>query len=215
MPSAAIYDPGALEMHDPTQLPVDLPVPSDDGEAEHLTALRVPALSLPATDGSSMRVDVAPTGFERLVLYAYPLTGIPGAEPPPGWDAIPGARGCTPEACGFRDHVADLASVGAIVAGVSTQSTAYQHEATVRLHLPFPLLSDVELRLTRALRLPTFTVEVRPEHDGGGRKTLLRRLTLVVRDGLIEHVFYPVFPPDRHAEEVLVWLRGSQVPIGP
>jgi peroxiredoxin len=169
----------------------------------------MPPIALPSTAGAQVRVDHVPEGFTRLVLYAYPLTGLPGAELPPGWDEIPGARGCTPESCGFRDHAAELAALGATVAGVSTQSTAYQREAVERLRLPFPLLSDAGLRLTEALRLPTFTVELPPRLDGGGRRPLLKRLTLVVRDSTIEKAFYPVFPPDRHAEEVLDWVRGT------
>jgi peroxiredoxin len=162
----------------------------------------MPPLALPATDGSSFRVDRPPDGFDRLVLYAYPRTGRPGIAPlTPDWDAIPGARGCTPESCGFRDHAADLAAVGAAVAGVSTQSTDYQREAVERLGLPFPLLSDAGRQLAGALRLPTF--------EAGGQ-ILLKRLTLVVRDGFVEHVFYPVFPPDTHAEEVLGWVRARR-----
>ena len=191
--------------HDPTQLPSDLPRPADDGAASHLAGMTMPALALPATDGAPVRVD----GFATVVLYAYPMTGVPGVELPPGWDSIPGARGCTPETCGFRDHAAELAALGASVAGVSTQSTAYQREVADRLGLPFPLLSDASLALTSALRLPTFTVETGPLHDGAGVKTLLRRLTLVVRDGRIEKVFYPVFPPDTHADEVLAWLAAN------
>jgi len=194
-------------MYDPTQLPANLPRPLDDGAATHLWGMPMPALALPTTDGGTMRVDLVPAGLERLVLYAYPRTGRPGVDPPQGWDAIPGARGCTPESCGFRDHAADLASAGAAVAGVSTQSTAYQREAARRLRLPFPLLSDSSLALTQALRLPTFAVDVPADLDAGGNHILLKRLTIVVRDGRIEHVFYPVFPPDGHAEEVLAWLR--------
>ncbi len=166
----------------------------------------MPPIALPSTRGGQIRVDVVPDGFQRLVIYAYPLTGLPGVEPPPGWDDIPGARGCTPESCGFRDHAAELASAGAAVMGLSTQSTAYQLEAAERLLLPYPVLSDAELPLTLALRLPTFTAQMQPEHDGGGTLTLLRRLTLVVRDGTIEKIFYPVFPPDLHAQEVLAWV---------
>jgi peroxiredoxin len=184
--------------HDPTMLPGDLPIPADNGAAAHLTGLSMPRLALPSTDGRPFRVDIVPEAAIRLVLYAYPRTGRPGEDPlTPDWDAIPGARGCTPESCGFRDHAADLARNQAAVAGVSTQDTAYQREAAQRLRLPFPLLSDADLRLTQALRLPTF--------DVAGHR-LLRRLTLVVRDGMIEHVFYPVFPPDRHAAQVLDWL---------
>jgi peroxiredoxin len=149
-----------------------------------------------------MRIDRAPEGAERLVLYAYPRTSRPG-EPPltPDWNLIPGARGCTPESCGFRDHARELWAAGAAVAGVSTQTTEDQREVVERLELPFPLLSDDDLRLTRALDLPT--------HIVAGR-TLLKRLTLVVRDARIEHVFYPVFPPDTHAAEVLKWLLTNR-----
>ena len=133
----------------------------------------------------------------------YPRTGRPGEDPlTPEWDLIPGARGCTPESCSFRDHAADLRRAGAAVAGLSTQDTEYQREAVTRLHLPFPLLSDADLVLTHALRLPTFTVS---------GHVLLKRLTLVVRNSVIEHVFYPIFPPDEHAAHVLEWIRGHSV----
>ena len=189
------------EPSDLLALPVDLPRPADDGAANHLPGAPVPAIALPATTGGSLRMDEPPTGFERLVLYAYPRTGRPG-EPPlaSDWDSIPGARGCTPESCGFRDHAAELAAAGAFVAGLSTQHSDYQREAAERLDLPFPLLSDAHLELTRALKLPTFEV--------AGR-VLLKRLTLVVADAHVEHVFYPVFPPDRHAAEVVDWLRSA------
>ncbi len=157
----------------------------------------MPPIALPSTHGGTLRVDEVPNGSSRLVLYAYPRTGRPGAEDPPGWDLIPGARGCTPEACAFRDHAADLAVHQVLVAGISTQDSGDQAEAAERLHLPFPLLSDDQLTLTTTLRLPTF--------DTAGM-TLLKRLTLVVRDARIEHVFYPVFPPDQHASEVLAWI---------
>ena len=186
--------------HDPNVLPADLPVPVDDGAADHLTGLAVPPVALASTSGGETRVDAVPDGVDRLILYAYPRTGRPGEEPlAPDWDLIPGARGCTPESCGFRDHAADLREAGAAVAGLSTQDTAYQREAAERLHLPFPLLSDADLVLTRALQLPTFSV---------AGQTLLARLTLVIKAGVIEHVFYPVFPPDSHAAEVLAWLRA-------
>jgi peroxiredoxin len=181
-------------------LPADLPVPEDDGAADHLRGARMPDIALPATSGQD--VHVAAAGPEpRTVLYAYPRTGRPG-EPSlvEDWDLIPGARGCTPEACAFRDHFAELREAGAQVFGVSTQSTEYQREAAERLHLPFALLSDASLELTRALRLPTF--------EAAG-ETLLKRLTLIVRDAEIEQVFYPVFPPDGHAREVLDWLQRS------
>jgi peroxiredoxin len=182
-------------------LPTDLPVPADDGAAAHLPGQVMPALALPSTRGGVLRVDRVPAGFSRLVLYAYPRTGVPGEPLPDGWDAIPGARGCTPEACGFRDHSAELAAVGAAVAGVSAQDTGYQAEVAQRLDLPFPLLSDADLRLTTALGLPTF--------DTAGM-TLIKRLTLVIRDGVVEHAFYPIFPPDGHAAEVLAWLHAHQ-----
>ena len=181
------------------ELPGDLPVPVDDGAAAHLPGRPMPGLELASTQGGAMRVDRVPDGFSRLVLYAYPRTGRPGDPLPDGWDEIPGARGCTPESCGFRDHAAELAALGAAVAGVSTQDTAYQAEAAKRLALPFPLLSDADLKLATALGLPTF--------EAGGL-TLIKRLTLVIRDGAVEYVFYPVFPPDRHAAEVLAWLQA-------
>ena len=185
-----------MTAHDPMRLPADLPVPVDDGAAAHLTGTVVPHVKLPATDGT--RVDIAAlTG--RTVVYAYPRTGVPGRDPlVPDWDAIPGAPGCTPESCGFRDHHAELAEAGARVLGLSTQGTGYQREAAERLHLPFPLLSDETLELTDALGLPTFVA---------AGQTLLRRLTLLIDDGRISHVWYPVFPPDSHAAEVLDWLR--------
>jgi peroxiredoxin len=189
----------AHERRDPLTQPTDLPVPEDDGAAAHLLGARMPHLALPATDGSSFLIARPPSGFERLVLYAYPRTGRPGEAPlTPDWDRIPGARGCTPESCGFRDHATDLAAVGAAVAGVSTQSTAYQREAAERLNLPFPVLSDADLRLAGALGLPTFRA---------GGQVLLKRLTLIVRGNVVENVFYPVFPPDGHAGEVLDWIR--------
>jgi peroxiredoxin len=189
--------------YDWTTLPADLPVPEDDGAADHLRGARMPPLALPSTAGGEMPVDVVADGFERLVLYAYPRTGRPDEDLlVPEWNEIPGARGCTPESCGFRDHAAELAEAGAAVAGLSTQDTDYQHDLVERLGLPFPILSDERLELTRSLRLPTF--------EAAGL-TLLKRLTLVVRDGAIEHVFYPVFPPDAHAGEVVAWLRAHPV----
>ena len=181
---------------DLTRLPDDLPAPLDDGAADHLPGAPLPALALPATDGSVVALDRLGPG--RTILYAYPLTGRPGTDLPDDWDAIPGARGCTAEACAFRDHHADLLAAGAsAVYGLSTQDSDYQREAVDRLHLPFPMLSDETFALTHAMGLPTF--------DAAGR-TLLRRLTMVVRDGVVEKVFYPVFPPDGHAAEVLAWL---------
>lgn len=189
---------GNDEDRDLSTLPPDLPVPADDGAADHLVGLPVPEIALASTAGG--RVRLTDSRASRTVVYCYPRTGRPG-EPPlrQDWDLIPGARGCTAEACSFRDHHADLASFGADVYGVSTQDTAYQREVVERLHLPFPLLSDADLALTRHLRLPTFQA---------AGQTLLKRLTFVVRDGRIEHVWYPVFPPDRHADEIVTWLRA-------
>ena len=181
------------------QLPDALPVPDDDGAARHLVGLAVPDLQLPSTSGGT--VNLAALTATRRVVYFYPKTGRPGVALPQDWDLIPGARGCTPEACSFRDHHDELAGLDADLFGVSSQSTGYQAEAVQRLHLPFALLSDERLELADALRLPTFEVE-------GER--LYRRLTLVLRDGVIEHVFYPVFPPDAHADEVLSWLTSHR-----
>jgi peroxiredoxin len=184
-----------------TSLPADLPAPEDDGAADHLAGLALASVQLPSTDGGA--VDLAALKGQTVV-YCYPKTGVPGEALPEGWDAIPGARGCTPETCGFRDHFAELKAAGAIrVFGLSTQSTPYQQEFHGRLQLPFPLLSDAKLEFARALRLPTF--------EAWG-DTLIKRITLIVRDGRIEHVFYPIFPPDAHAAEVLGWLRAHRLP---
>ncbi|WP_171168559.1 MerR family transcriptional regulator [Streptomyces sp. I05A-00742] len=184
-------------MHDFATLPAGLPVPEDDGACDTLPGLALPALELRGTDGRTVRLDALGPG--RSVIYLYPLTGRPGTDLPEGWNSIPGARGCTPESCGFRDHHEDLLAAGAArVFGLSGQDTDYQREVVERLRLPFAILSDPGLRLADELRLPTF--------EAGGRR-LFRRLTLVVLDGAVEHVFYPVFPPDRHAEQVLGWLR--------
>lgn len=185
--------------HDPTFLPPDIPAPQDDGRARHLTGVRLPDLTLPATDGS--KVNLAKLKG-RTVLYIYPRTGVPGVDAPPGWDMIPGARGCTPQSCGFRDHFAELKGLGvAQVFGLSTQDTAYQREAAERLHLPFSILSDADLDLATSLHLPLFMTS---------GMTLLCRMALVIEDGVIVKVFYPVFPPDKNAEEVVAWLRSRK-----
>jgi peroxiredoxin len=174
-----------------------IPEPADDGAARHLIGTWIPSIPLPATDGTTVDLSSLP-GW--VVVYAYPRTGTPGVANPDGWDLIPGARGCTPQSCSFRDHFSELKGLGINrLFGLSTQDTAYQREAADRLHLPFPILSDEYLRLTGAMRLPTF------ETSG---MTLLKRLTLAISDGRIEHVFYPVFPPDRDASEVLAWLAA-------
>ncbi|WP_416355984.1 peroxiredoxin [Aureimonas phyllosphaerae] len=184
-------------MTDLNSLPEGLEPPTDDGGAAHLVGRRLPSVALPSTAGG--RVDLG--GLKGLVvLYAYPMTGRPGAPLPGGWNEIPGARGCTPQACSFRDHWQELRELGvSAVFGVSTQTTAYQREAAERLHLPFPLLSDTDLSLQEMLELPTFEV------DGD---TLLKRLTMIARDGEIVAALYPVFPPDRSAVDVIGWLRS-------
>ena len=182
--------------YDPGRLPADLPAPSDDGAAAHLDGADVPSITLAATDGTT--VDLAAlTG--RTVVYAYPRTGRPdGAPLTQDWDLIPGARGCTPQACDFRDHHGELAEAGARVFGLSTQDSSYQREAAQRLHLPFALLSDQQLALSQAMKLPSLEV---------AGQILLRRLTMVLRDGVVEHIWYPVFPPHTHAKDVVAWLR--------
>ena len=178
-------------------LPKDLPIPQDDGACGHLTGTKVPALALASTRGR--RVDLS-TLAGTTVVYIYPRTGRPDQELPNGWNAIPGARGCTPQSCGFRDHYQELQALGvAELFGLSTQGTAYQQEAAERLHLPFELLSDEKLEFAQALRLPMFEVD--------GMK-LIKRITLVARDGKIVKVFYPVFPSDRNADEVIEWLNA-------
>jgi peroxiredoxin len=181
-----------------TSLPPDLPVPIDDGAAAHLVGMRLPPLRLASTQGGVVDLAALPSG--RTVLFAYPMTGRPGVALPDGWDEIPGARGCTPQNCAFRDSYRAFLSLGAGVLAVSTQGTDYQREMAEQLHVPYPVLSDVDFTLTDALRLPTFEAQ-------GVR--LLCRLTLIVRDGTIKQVFYPVFPPDRSAAVALDWLRTS------
>jgi len=182
---------------DPRVLPPDLPVPQDDGAARHLPGAELPALSLPSTAGP---LDLSEAAAGTLVLYVYPRTGQPGVAPPDGWDTTPGARGCTPQSCAFRDHRAELADLGAAVIGMSAQPLADQQEFAAREHIPYPLIADPDLKLATALCLPTFEI-------AGMR--LYRRITLVAQAGRIEHVFYPVFPPDRNAADVVAWLRGE------
>jgi peroxiredoxin len=177
------------------ELPKDLPVPQDDGACAHLEGMRLPCVPLMSTRGE--RVDLSARS-RRNVVYCYPRTGRPNEASPTGWDAIPGARGCTPQSCAFRDHFTELRALGIdAVFGLSTQDTVYQTEAVQRLHLPFDLLSDEKLALAQALKLPTFEI------DG---MILIKRLTLIVHAGTIEHVFYPIFPPDANAPAVIHWL---------
>lgn len=180
--------------HNPLELPEDLPIPIDDGACDHLPGMMIPSMVLKTT--SNELIDIAQLK-SRVVIYCYPRTGKPGVLPPPGWDDLPGARGCTPQSCAFKNHHAAFVLKGIQVFGLSTQDTAYQQEAVERLHLPFPLLSDQELCFARALHLPTFHVE---------GMELIKRLTLVCTEGKIDKVFYPVFPPDKNAEHVMAWL---------
>jgi peroxiredoxin len=184
--------------HNPNFLPLDIPVPQDDGRARHLTGLKLPDVALPATSGGAVSLS---TLKGLTVLYIYPRTGVPGVDPPPGWDQIPGARGCTPQSCGFRDHFAELKALGVTqVFGLSTQDSDYQREAAERLHLPFPILSDADLNFALKLYLPMFMA---------AGMTLLARMALIIEDGVIVKVFYPVFPPDKNAEEVVAWLKAQ------
>jgi peroxiredoxin len=188
-------------MTDLHALPDGLPVPQDDGRGNHLPGGSLPAFSVVSTHGEAVELDKLGPG--RGVLYFYPLTGRPGVDLPDGWDNIPGARGCTTEACDFRDHHAELAAAGAsYIYGVSSQSRNYQRELVERLRLPFAMLSDPELSIARALELPTFNA-------GGAR--LYSRLTLIVADNRIAHIFYPVFPPNTHAQQVLAWFLANRV----
>ncbi len=187
----------SLGTDDISVLPPDLPVPVDDGASDHLPGMRMPAIALRSTRGRDVVLASVP-GW--TVVYTYPRTGEDGLAPPPGWNEIPGARGCTPQTCGFRDHYHELTELGAAVFGMSTQTSEYQREMIERLHVPFEVLSDADLAMVHALRLPTFTFR---------EMTLMKRLTMFLRDGVIEHVIYPVFPPDRSAEEAVRWLEGA------
>lgn len=181
-------------------LPDNLPVPQDDGACDHLRGMLIPSIRLIATSG--VPIDVSKEDKPWVIVYCYPRTGRPDQAPLGGadaWNAIPGARGCTPQSCAYRDHHAELAGLGAAVYGLSTQDTESQQEAVIRLHLPFPLLSDAQLDFARALRLPTFSVE---------GVELVKRLTLIIRAGRIEEVFYPVFPSDADAGRVVEWLSN-------
>lgn len=185
------------EAPNPYVLPADLPVPADDGAADHLKGMKLPAIALPSTSDGD--VDLAAAATRTLVLYLYPRTGRPGEPLPDGWDEIPGARGCTPQSCAFRDRFAEFRSLGANVLGLSAQTIADQIEFAQRVGLPYPILSDPDLQLADSLRLPTFEV---------AGMCLYRRLTLIARKGRVAKVFYPVFPPDRNAADVAAWLEA-------
>ena len=184
-------------MSDYARVPDDLPRPEDDGACDHLSGLPLPAIALLSTQGGSIDLSAVPG---RIAVFVYPMTGRPGVALPDGWDAIPGARGCTPQNCAIRDTHRAFVDLGIAVYALSAQATGYQAEMASRLHLPYPVLSDADLMFADALRLPTFVAD-------GAR--LIRRLTLVAKDGVIERAFYPVFPPDRSTEPVLEWLKKA------
>jgi peroxiredoxin len=195
-------DPSMPTTNNPSLMDVDwskIPAPVDDGGAAHLAGMKLPDVALTATDGQWISLSKVPG---RTVVFIYPRTGEPGKIAlVDDWDMIPGARGCTPQTCAFRDLHADLKAAGAAgVYGLSSQTPAYQQELATRLHLPFPILSDAELRLSSALNLPTLEV---------AGETLIKRMAWIVDDGRISHVFYPVFPPDRNAGDVLAWLKAN------
>lgn len=192
--------------HDPTQLPANLPAPIDDGAAGHLQGASVPPIELPSTSGGM--VNLASITRGPSVLFFYPRTGVPGVAPPrmedgTEWDAIPGMRGCTPQSCAFRDLRADFAMLGVTIHAISTQTTEYQREFAERNHIPFPVLSDAELALTRAMKLPSIEMPV----EAGGPPTLIRRMAWYCDRSRIVKVWYPVFPPNENAQRVLEWLR--------
>lgn len=188
-----------MPLPSPDQLPENLPPPQDDGGADHLVGLALPSLTLASTDGIPVRLDLASTG--RWVLFVYPMTGGPGDDDPIGWDLIPGARGCSQEACSFRDNLATLEALGTDrVLALSSDKSEHQSALVDRFHLPYPMLSDPELALSESLGLPTF--------DAAGM-TLFKRLTMIVHGATVEHVFYPIFPPNRHADEVIAWLTAN------
>ena len=186
-----------------SQLPAGLPIPLDDGQAAHLMGMGLPNVSLPSTSGQNFNFDINSNpkklNQEKLVIYVYPLTGQPNVALPEGWDEIPGARGCTPQACDFSDNYQQFQRLNTQVFGLSTQTSGYQLELKKRLHLPFDLLSDCDFKLKQFLNLPTFKV---------GELTLYKRLTLIIEQGIIKQVFYPVFPPNQHALQVLDWLKS-------
>ena len=178
------------------QLPEDLPIPQDDGAADHLVGMHLPRVLLGTTTGKQMNLGEIQG---RLVVYCYPMTGQPNVALPDGWDQIPGARGCTPQSCSFRDHYQELRALGAEVVGLSVQSTAYQQEMAERLHLPFPVVSDLDFHFQRALQLPIFIA---------AGMTLLKRITLIANDGVIEAVHYPIFPSDSDPVWVINYLKN-------
>jgi peroxiredoxin len=197
-----VKDQDSEVTHDPTVLPAGLPAPVDDGAADHLAGMPMADVVLPSSMGDVALADLA---ADRLVLYVYPQTGPPDKPIRPGWDELPGARGCTPQSCGFRDHAAELTAYGAHVAGVSSQPLAEQQEFAARTKMPFPIISDERFALAATLSLPTF------EFDGA---RFYKRLALIAEKGVIAKVFYPVFPPDRNAADVVDWLTRHRAAAG-
>ena len=178
------------------QLPPDLPVPQDDGSTNHLKGMKLPNVSLIATNGKTINLgDIK----GKLVIYCYPMTGQPNVALPDGWDQIPGARGCTPQSCSFRDHYQELQALGAELVGLSVQTTEYQKEMADRLHLPFPVVSDVNYQFQKALNMPTFATS---------GMILLKRVTLIANHGVIEAVHYPIFPSDSDPAWVIDYLKS-------
>ncbi len=193
-------------------LPRDLPIPVDDGGADHLAGMTLPSIALPATSGRP--IDMSEHSSDWLVLYVYPMTGRPDRELPDGWEMIPGARGCTPQSCAFRDHHEALAELGASVVGLSVQDTEYQREMVERLHLPYPVVSDHDRIFGAAMELPTMSVSLTgADQTATDEVVLYKRLTLIVRSGVIEHVMYPVFPPDQNAGDVEAWLKTRSAAV--
>ena len=178
------------------ELPKNLPIPEDDGATNHLIGMRLPRVSLKATNGVIIHLgDIE----GKVVIYCYPMTGQPNVALPEGWDQIPGARGCTPQSCAYRDHYQELQSLGAEVIGLSVQTTEYQKEMAERLHLPFPVVSDAEYQFQKALNMPTFIA---------AGASLLKRVTLIANHGVIDAVHYPIFPSDSDAAWVINYLKS-------
>lgn len=184
-----------LAMTNLNQLPANLPVPEDDGSTDHLKGMKLPNVSLNATTGVAINLSQIK---DKLVIYCYPMTGQPNVPLPEGWDEIPGARGCTPQSCSYRNHYQELKLLGAEVVGLSVQSTGYQKEMADRLHLPFPIISDEDFAFQKALNIPTFSV---------AGITLLKRVTLIANDGVIEAVHFPIFPSDSDPAWVMEYLK--------